>query len=369
MTLIARYSVAVVLASCASAVWAQDIVIGLNQPLSGPNAAAGQERLTVTQALFDRVNAAGGIGGRKLKLQAMDDKFQNEQAAANYRDLAGGPAVALLSCSGTGACSAIAPEVNKLKLPVIAPIAGGGAMRSGGNPYIFNLRPTTLDEINAMVKQMLLVGQKNIALVYQNDGFGKSGQAAAEQVFKQNNVKPAGEFPVEPGGADADQVAAALAKLPGLHGVVMVASPNATVKTIVATRKAGSAAQFYNLAAQANAQVVKDLGTNTRGVVFAALVPHPWSTIVPIAKEYRDTVGTKANYSYAGMEFFIGAKLLVDAIKRAGPTVTRDTLVKALESMDEQHFGPMRVRYTSSDHEGSKYVNLTMIGQDGKFVQ
>ena len=364
-----RYLAAATLSLCGATASAQDIVVGFSQPLSGPNAAAGQERLAIAQALFDKVNAGGGIGGRRLKLQALDDKYQNEQAAANYRELAGGPAVALLSCFGTGACAAIAPEVGKLRLPVIAPIAGGGAIRAAFNPYVFNVRPTTTDEINAMVRQMLLIGQTHIALIYQNDGFGKSGQAAAEKVFEQHKVKPVGALAVEASGANADEVASALLQLGKVQGVVMVASPTATVRTIAAVRKAGSAVQFYNLAAQANAQVAKDLGQDTRGVVFATLVPHPWSTTIPVAMEYRETVGTKAPYSYAGMEFFIGARLLVDALRRAGPGVTRESLVKTLESMDEQRFGAMRVRYTPGDHEGSKYVSLTMIGQDGKFIQ
>jgi len=90
------------LLACAGAAAAQTpapngIVVGASLPLSGPNAAAGQEGLAVLKAYFDSVNQAGGIDGRPVQLQALDDAFNPQKAADNARQLIDAKAVALVN--------------------------------------------------------------------------------------------------------------------------------------------------------------------------------------------------------------------------------------------------------------------------------
>jgi branched-chain amino acid transport system substrate-binding protein len=351
---------AIGLASLSVSALADDILIGASLPLSGPNAAAGQEGLTAAKAAFDAINSAGGIGGRKIQLIALDDEFSPPKAANNVKQLEAKGVVALFNCWGTASCSAMMPIINEAKLPLVTGIAGGGPMRAASGRYAFNLRPTTDDEIGRMVKQMQTIGQDHIAVVYQDDPFGKSGLASAQAVLEKAKIKAVTEQAVARDGGNAESVVTAL----------KTTNPNSIIKQ---ARKIGLATQFYNLAAQANGKVVADLGEHTRGVVFTTLVPNPWKNAIPIVRSYQQAIQTatgKTDYSYLGLEVFINASVLIEGVKQAGPKITRESLVTALESMGEKNFGGgVSVKYGLNDRNGSSYVGLTVINRDGRFME
>ena len=358
--------------SVARAQDAGEIVIGASLPLSGFNAGAGQEGLAVARAYFDSVNKAGGIGGRKIVLNALDDEFNAQKAAENARKLIDSKAVAIFNCWGTSSCTAMMPLISQAGAPMVAGIAGGGPMRQQPGRFAFNVRPTTEAEIARMVHQMRSVGQNSIAVVYQNDPFGQSGQAAAQAVFARAGVKPVAELAIEGNASNAAAVVESLKKLPTLNGIILVAAPPATVKLIPEARKAGLATQFYNLAAQANRKVASDLGEHTSGVVFTTLVPSPWKEATPIVRDYQQIYSAatgQQEFSYLGLEVFINARILVDGLRKAGRNVTRESLITALETMGERQFGPMSVGYGPGDREGSSYVGLTIINRQGRFVE
>ena len=348
------------------------IVIGASLPLSGGNAAAGQEGLAVMKAYFDSVNKGGGIDGRMLKLMALDDGFVAKKAAENAQALVNAKAVAIFNCWGTSSCSAMMPVITQAGVPMVSGIAGGGPMRQQPGRMAFNIRASTDAEIETMVKQMASIGQTSIAVVYQNDPFGKSGQTSSQAAFASHKLKPVAEMTIEPDGSNALAVTEALKKLPALNGIILVASPTATIGLITQARKERLSTQFYNLAAQANPRVVAGLGEYTSGVVFTTLVPSPWKNGIGAVRDYQHIYGTatgKQDYSYLGMEVFINARTLVDGLRKAGRNVTRESLAGAMESMGEKVYGPMTVRFKPGSRDGSSYVGLTIINKQGRFVE
>ncbi len=347
-------------------------MVGVSLPLSGNNAGTGKEGLAVMQAYFDSVNRAGGIDGRPLELLALDDAFNPQKTAENARELVAGKAVAILTCWGTSTCNAMVPIVTQAGMPLVGSLAGGGAMRATPGRYAFSIRASTVAEIDAMVRHMVSIGQKNIAVVYQDDPFGKSGYAAALGVLKQHAVQPALEMAVALDASNAGAVASALAALPELTGVVLVAASPATIGLITQARKAGVRTQFYNLAAQANTNLVKNLGEYTSGVVFSTLVPNPWRSAIPVVKDYQQIVSAatgQPNYSYLGLEIYLNARTLVDALRKAGRNVQRESLVTALESLEPRQYGPMALRFGAKQREASSYVGLTMLDRRGHFIE
>lgn len=348
------------------------IVIGASLPLSGNNAAAGQEGLAVMKAYFDSVNKAGGIDGRMLQLMTLDDGFSAKKAAENAQALSDAKAVAIFNCWGTSSCSAMMPVITQAGVPMVGGIAGGGVMRQQPGRLAFNVRASTDAEIETMVKQMSSIGQTSIAVVYQNDPFGKSGQTSSQAAFASHKLKPAAEMTIEPDGSNAAAVVEALKKLPALNGIILVASPPATIGLITQARKDRLNTQFYNLAAQANQKVVAGLGEHTKGVVFTTLVPNPWKEGMNVVREYQHVYGAasgKQEYSYLGMEVFINARTLVEGLRKAGRNVTRESLVSAMESKGERVYGPMTVTFKPGSHNGSSYVSLAIINKHGRFVE
>jgi branched-chain amino acid transport system substrate-binding protein len=350
-----------------------NIIIGASLPLSGSNAAFGQEGLAVMKAYFDSVNKAGGIEGRMLQLETLDDQFNPAKTAENTQLLIDKKAVALFNCWGTSSCNAMLPIVTQAGVPLVGGLAGGGLMRQQpDHRFAFNVRASTQVEIARMVKQMATIGQNNIAVVFQNDSFGESGQAAAHHAFKKYNLKPVAEIRIDSDAGNTATVIDTLKKLPGLNGIILVAAPAATISLISQSRKAGLETQFYNLATQANNMVVQGLGKYTSGVVFTTLVPNPWKEGISVVNEYQTVYRAatgKQDYSYLGMQVFINARVLVDGLRNSIRGASNIPLVTALDTMGLKNYGPLSVHFTPEHHEGSSYVGIVIINGRGQFVE
>ena len=377
LTTLARTGAFLLASALAPAVQAQaqatgSIVIGASLPLSGANAAAGKEGLAVLQSYVDSVNRAGGIDGRPLQLTALDDGFNPQKAADNARELAAGKAVALVNCWGSSSCSTMVPVATQAGLPLVGGIAGGGTMRSEPGRYAFNIRASTVAEIDTMVRHMASIGQTSVAVFYQDDGFGKGSHKTALEVLGKRNLKPVLEMAMAPDGSNAAAIAKAMAELPALNSALVLASPPATIALITQARKNGLRTQFYNLAAQANNTVLQGLGEHTGNVVFSTLVPSPWRSAIAVVKDYQQVAEAaegKPHYSYLGMEVYLNARTLVEGLRKAGRNVQRESLVTALETLDAHQYGPMALRFGAKQREGSSYVGLAMIDRSGHFIE
>ena len=375
LTTLARTGAFLLASALAPAVQAQatgSIVIGASLPLSGANAAAGKEGLAVLQSYVDSVNRAGGIDGRPLQLTVLDDGFNPQKAADNARELAAGKAVALVNCWGSSSCSTMVPVATQAGLPLVGGIAGGGTMRSEPGRYAFNIRASTVAEIDTMVRHMASIGQTSVAVFYQDDGFGKGSHKTALEVLGKRNLKPVLEMAMAPDGSNAAAIAKAMAELPALNSALVLASPPATIALITQARKNGLRTQFYNLAAQANNTVLQGLGEHTGNVVFSTLVPSPWRSAIAVVKDYQQVAEAaegKPHYSYLGMEVYLNARTLVEGLRKAGRNVQRESLVTALETLDAHQYGPMALRFGAKQREGSSYVGLAMIDRRGHFIE
>jgi ABC-type branched-subunit amino acid transport system substrate-binding protein len=346
-------------------------LLGASLPLSGALQAMGQEGLAIMQGQVERLNQSGGIAGRRLRLQVLDDGFEPGRAAANARQLAEAGAVALLNCWGTASCAAMLPVVQQTGIPLVGGISGSGALREQPGRFAFNLRASTHAEVAAMLQQMATLGQHRFAVVYQQDGFGRSSLQSAHAALQQRQARPVAELAIAPGGGDAAAIAQELSRLPTLHGVIVLASGPATVALITEARQRHLGAQFYNLAAQANQAVVQALGPNTKGIVFATLVPSPWRASIAVVKEYQQLLAGLPGApepSYLGMEVFLNTRTLFEGLRKSGATPGREALVAGMEQLGELQYGPMTLRFGPGRREASTYVGLALIGQRGQFV-
>jgi ABC-type branched-subunit amino acid transport system substrate-binding protein len=102
------------------------------------------------------------------------------------------------------------------------------------------------------------------------------------------------------------------------------------------------------------------------------VVPFPWNTGSPIVKDYQRNLTTSngtAEVGFGSLEGYIAARVFVEGLRRAGANPTRESFVTAMETLRDYDMGGFYVTYTPADHNGSKYVELTVIGKDGKFMR
>lgn len=352
-------------------VTAKTILLGQSAAFTGPAAQLGIQLNIGTKAYFDHINSQGGVYGRQIELKTRDDKYEANLCLDNTRKFINEDHVfALVSYVGTPTTAAAMPVFTDAKVPLVGPFTGAESLRTPVNRYIFNVRASYYDETERIVEQLVSTGNKKIAVFYQDDAYGQAGLKGVQIAMDKRNLKIVALGKVERNTVNvADAVKIINAVQP--DGVIMISAYTSIAEFVREMKKVGSTTQFYNVSfvgAKALSDALKDEG---HGVAISQVVPFPWSPSEPIVKEYQ-LVMTKAGnteFNFSSLEGFIVAKVMVEGLKRAGKDLTREKLVAALESMNNVDLGDFVVSFSPTNHSGSRYVDLTMIGQGGKFIR
>jgi branched-chain amino acid transport system substrate-binding protein len=113
------------------------------------------------------------------------------------------------------------------------------------------------------------------------------------------------------------------------------------------------------------------LGADVRGIAVSQTMPFPWSATSKLVKDYQGIMKSlkRTDYSYASMQGFLSAKVFVEGLRRAGRDLSREKLISSLESMSHADIDGYQISFSPDNHHGSKYVDLTVLGKDGKFMR
>jgi len=352
-------------------VTSKSILLGQSAAFSGPAAQLGIQMNLGTKAYFDHVNAQGGVFGRKIELRTRDDKYEATLCVENTKKFIEEDKVfALVSYIGTPTTAAAMPIFTEAKVPLVGPFTGAEVLRNPVNRYIFNVRASYFDETEKIVEQLVSTGNHKIAVFYQDDAYGQAGLKGVELAMGRRNMKIAALGKVERNTVNVkDAVQTIHSAQP--DGVIMISAYTSIAEFVRQMKAAGSTTQFHNVSfvgSKALADTLKDEGY---GVAISQVVPFPWSPSVPIVKEYQDVLGKAGNtdFNFSSLEGYIVAKVMVEGLKRSGKDLTREKLISALEGMNRVDIGEFTVSFSPTNHSGSKYVDLTMIGHGGKFIK
>lgn len=350
---------------------ATTIVIGQSASLSGPTAPRGKEIIGGIQAYFDQVNAKGGVHGRKLMLDTLDDGYEADKTLANTkRFISEGKVFALIGYRGTSHVAGVVPLLNDARLPLIAPVTGADSLRNPAHRFLFHIKASYGDETEAIINQFNSFGLKRIAAFYQNDGFGKEGMAGVEAAMKARNLTLVAKGAVE---RNSNDVSNAVKSIAGANpeAVVVIAQFNAAAAFVKGMRATGSNPLFMAVSPVEIEQIAKNLGEMARGFAVAQVVPFPWNQGTSLVREYTKAIAGREDVraGFASLEGFIAAKVLVEGLRRVGPQPTREKLVSALETLRDFDLGGYTISYSLGNHRGSRYVDLIVIGKDGRFMR
>ncbi|KRH98939.1 ABC transporter substrate-binding protein [Curvibacter sp. PAE-UM] len=356
----------VLLTLAATASQAQ-ILIGQTAGFSGAVAAGVKETTDGAKLYIDAVNAKGGIAGQKIELISLDDKFDPKLAAENARKLIEEQnVVALFLNRGTPHSEAIIPLLDKHGIPLIAPSTGAMSLHQPVKKHVFNVRATYQREAEKAVTHLSTIGITKIALVHVDDSFGLDGLAGAQKGMATAKLTPVVLEKFDRSKPDFSKIGPAVTQS-GAQAVLLIASGSAVVDGIKAIRAAGSAAQVVTLSNNASGGFIKSLGENARGVIVSQVFPQ--SISYALVKEAQDMARAKgaADVSPAMLEGYAAAKVLVEALRRAGPKPTRDRIQAALEGLSKFDLGGLEVNFSPQDHTGLDFADLSIITSDGRF--
>lgn len=346
------------------------ILLGQAAVFSGPAAQLGIQMRNGIKAYFDYVNEKGGVNGRKLELITEDDRYEASVAPAASKKLIEEHKVfALLGYVGTPTGVMHLPVVTQAKVPLVGMFTGAEALRVPFNRYVFHVRASYYDETEAIVEQVVSTGGKNIAVFYQDDAYGQAGLKGVEIAMTKRGMKISALGTVERNTIKVENAVKTInAAKP--DAVVMISAYTSCAEFIRQMKRAGSGATFYNVSFVGSKALADALGKEGVGVAISQVVPFPWGTAVPVVKEYQQ-LSAKAghtDYNFSAIEGFLVAKVVAEGLKRAGRDLTREKFIDALDKLDVD-LGGFYVTYSPKVHTGSKFVDLTIIGRDGKFLR
>jgi len=344
------------------------IVLGQSAAFSGPSAELGQQYHLGAKLYFDRLNASGGIDGRKIELRKLDDGYEPERCVANTKQFISDGVFALFGYVGTPTTAAALPLATEAKLPLFAPLTGAQSLRDPYNRQIVHVRASYADETAAIVKQTVSMGIKRVAVFHQNDGYGQAGFEGISRALATHKLEPVAVGTVERNSTDvATALAAILPKNP--EAIVQVGTYKACAVFVRLARKAGFMGTFYNVSFVGTQALMDELGAVAAGVSVAQVMPYPYSPVTPLSGDYlaalksEDARGQSPNYT--SMEGYVAARVFTEAARRAGRALTRDGLLNAIAGMNAFNLGGFNLSFGPEKNTGSNFVELTILTKDG----
>src|SRR5712692_10274970 len=346
------------------------ILIGQSGPLSGANKEFGEDIRNGALAYFNAVNAAGGINKRKLELITVDDANDAKRSGENGRALIEGKGVLAVFGYASATLSIPAlPHAEKHRVPFVAPFTGAEPMRKF-RPYVYNMRASYADELEKIVDFYASTGIKRFSVLHYDDAVGKENLGAVETALIKRGLKPVSISSVKRNQLElGDAVSGMIKSTPDV--VITTTLYRTTADFVKQAKKAGSVTQFASPSFVGASAHATELGAQGTGVVVAQVVP-PYSRLsIPVVKEYQAAIEKqlgKKDFSFTSLESYIAAKVLVEGIRRAGANPTRESLLRALDSIRNFDVGGYVVEFSPSNHNGSKFVELTAISKAGRFA-
>ena len=342
------------------------IIIGQSAPLSGPAGDIGRDIRDGAQAVFMKVNAEGGIGGRQIELVTIDDANDRKRAGANAKVLIDERnAIALFGfASATLSLDAI-PLAEAKGMAYFAPFTGSLAIRD--KKSVFTIRASYKDEIEKIFAHWATQGASRMAVLHYDDEVGKQNFTTVAQLLNAKGQPPLQLSVKRNVKLDASTFEPLFQFSPQV--IIATTQFGPVLDALSAMQAKGrpfpiSALSFVNPDELASAP-----GSAARGTTVSQVVPSPRSGNVPVVRECADLLkaANLGTLNYTNLEACIAAKVLVQGLKKVGRSANRQTLFAALEGLGRLDVGGFVVTFGKDAHHGSKWTDLSILSRGGTF--
>lgn len=372
-------AVATSLAPSPRPAWAAggEIVVGQVASLSGSNGAdLGQGLRSGVEACFRAVNAAGGVSGRTLRLISKDDRYLPNETVDLTRELIRhARPVALIGYRGTANTLALIKSglLVQHRITLVGTLTGAREVQ--GAAGVLHLRTSYERELTELVLQIQRMMLDRIAVLYVDDAFGRTGLAAVQEAAAASG---SGIVLAEPYDKAADKVAASIAGAAhriaqaGAKAVVLVAVGDPAYTFIQAFKPLSPATRIFCMSVVDPAAVVRRCGADmAAGIGFSQVFPFPYSDKTVLARDYRSALARLPEApapTYFGLEGYVYARVLVEALRRASNALVAAGVTAALDALPPLDLGGLRVQVDPSTRNGLRYTDLTVLDRNGRLL-
>lgn len=350
---------------------APEIAIGHVAGYTGPVQKDAVELGAGAQVYLDSVNERGGLDGRKLRILVADDEFKPDNTVRLIGDMRG-KAVALLPMTGSANGAALV-KANVLEIPLVGTIPSADIMREPFNRNIFHIRASDREQTERILEQLLTIGMNRIALMVPNNPFGDQSTKIADAYLASRNLKLAANAVYLLAGPKAD-VEPGIKALAGksYQAVLMFGPPKSIAELVKALRSRGETAQLYALSYADSKLIVKTANADAaHGVAISQVMPNVSNKTIPLVRQfhadYAKYAKSKDEPTYFMIEGYISARLIVEALRRT-KDASPDGVRRGLESLRAYDLGGYVVDFSPTKHQGSSFVDLSVIGGRGELI-
>jgi len=345
----------------------REILIGSCSALEGPSHFLGTETVTGAKAYFDMTNDAGGVDGRKLKLISYDDSYDPAKTEGCFNRLMEQKVFALGFFVGTPTAVKYLPMAESNKIPLVGLFTGAQTLYVPLRHWVVNVRASYFDETREQVNGLWrTLGYKKIGVIYPDDPFGATVLEGVKTALKTHGAEPiaTGSYQrqtAQAGGA-IDSVRAA-----NPEAVVVVGPANTVAPILKQAHAKGWKPFFLTVSFVGTDDLIQEAGSDAEGMVVTQVVPPYYLTEYKTVALYRRTLAkyySSAQPNFVSLEGFVDAMVLVEGLKKAGKELTREGLIRGIESLHEFDMGlgpKLKLNYSAKEHKGFDSVIPTVV--------
>jgi branched-chain amino acid transport system substrate-binding protein len=353
---------------------AATVVVGEVAPLSGFDANQGRAYAAGLQLAFSAANRAGGANGHAFRLVTRDDEGRPDKTLAATKALLAEDKPMLLAgfLGNRNVADLLASGL--LQQEKIALVGYRTKQVRIEAPLLYNVRASLADELQKVCEHLSTIGITRLGLLYEDGPGADALVKAADEMSAKAKVSLVLKASYPAGTARVSAAVAGFLKEQP-QAILMVATGGAAAGFIEQYRSAGGTAQLFADSGADVEQMAKRLSEEQmQGVAIAQVTPNPYKISSRLVKEFSDLANAKDSnlevpISYAMMEGFIAGKVIVEAVRRQGAKPTREGMTAALDSMQAQDLGGYLVGFRPNMHNGSRFVELSIVNSAGRIQQ
>jgi len=370
-------------ASNVRGITSNEIRFGIVAPFSGSARELGRQMKLGIDTAFNRINDAGGVDGRMLRLVAADDGYEPSRTLDGMKQLYDKDQVfGYIGNVGTPTAQVAIPYALEHRALFFGAFTGANLLRNDPpDRYVFNYRASYAEETDAVVHYLIKIRRlqpRQIAVFAQQDAYGDAGYAGVAKAFRSLGVNDAAilRLGYKRNTVDVDD---AVSQLKGqklaIRAVVMVATYRAAAKFIEKTKDQYPGMIYTNVSfvgSTALADELMLLGPRyASGVIVTQVVPAVggYSSAVLEYKNALQKYFPGEAPDYVSLEGYIAANVLIQALKKTGPQVDTEKLIDTLEAMRNMDLGlGAPLNFGRAEHQASHKIWGTAIDENGKYT-
>jgi ABC-type branched-subunit amino acid transport system substrate-binding protein len=360
----------------------REIRFGMAAPFSGASKELGRQMKLGIDTAFNRINDAGGVEGRMLKLIAADDGYEPARTADAMKQLYEKDQVfGIIGNVGTPTAVVAVPYALERRMLFFGAFTGANVLRHDPpDRYVFNYRASYAEETDVTVRYLVKLRRipvRQIAVFAQQDTYGDSGFAGVAKAVRALGVADSAivRLNYKRNTVDVDDAVNQLKlQKPPIKAVVMVASYRAAAKFIERTHDLYPGMIYTNVSFVGSTSLADELmllgPRYASGVIVTQVVPAV-SGYSSAVLEYKNALakyfpGEAADY--VSLEGYVAANVLIQGLKRSGQQLDTEKLIDVLENTRNFDLGlGASLSFGRAEHQASHKIWGTAIDDNGKY--